>query len=248
MELNFTVENLNITFEPPAEPTVNDSINYITAHFTFTGSPWDKATVKTAVFHQLNKAYSVLLNNDSCFVPFEVLKNGGFAVGVATAFEEDGVTKTVYTKMCIVNTSPSCYSECFTNPEVTPSQYEQIMAFLKFGGGVIEVVKVNGETLVITDKSVDIPVPVKTSDLVNDNNFVSLTMLNEAQSYKVDKIEGKGLSSNDYTDEDKEKINSKEDISNKVTSISSTSTDTEYPSAKCVYDLIGDLETLLGGI
>lgn len=43
-------------------------------------------------------------------------------------------------------------------------------------------------------------------------------------------------------------ISGKEDISNKVTSISSTSTDTEYPSAKCVYDLIGDLETLLGGI
>lgn len=30
----------------------------------------------------------------------------------------------------------------------------------------------------------------------------------------------------------------KEDVSNKVTSISSSSTDTEYPSAKCVYDAI----------
>lgn len=28
---------------------------------------------------------------------------------------------------------------------------------------------------------------------------------------------------------------------NKVTSISSASTDTQYPSAKCVYDLIGDI-------
>lgn len=27
---------------------------------------------------------------------------------------------------------------------------------------------------------------------------------------------------------------------NKVTSLSSSSTDTQYPSAKCVYDLIGD--------
>ena len=38
----------------------------------------------------------------------------------------------------------------------------------------------------------------------------------------------------------------KEDTSNKVTSISSSSTDTQYPSAKCVYgyidDLIGDIE------
>ena len=34
-------------------------------------------------------------------------------------------------------------------------------------------------------------------------------------------------------------------VSNKVTSLSSSSTDTEYPSAKCVYDIIGDVESLL---
>ena len=43
-------------------------------------------------------------------------------------------------------------------------------------------------------------------------------------------------------------IANKELLANKVTSISSSSTDTEYPSAKCVYDVIGDIETLLGGI
>jgi len=36
-----------------------------------------------------------------------------------------------------------------------------------------------------------------------------------------------------------------ESTSNKVTSISSSSTDTQYPSAKCVYDIVGDVETLL---
>ena len=39
-----------------------------------------------------------------------------------------------------------------------------------------------------------------------------------------------------------------ETTTNRVTSISSSSTDTQYPSAKCVYDLIGDVESLLGGI
>lgn len=47
-----------------------------------------------------------------------------------------------------------------------------------------------------------------------------------------------------------ETISEKEDLSNKVTSISSSSTDTQYPSAKCVYDIVGNvvsaLETLLG--
>ena len=36
--------------------------------------------------------------------------------------------------------------------------------------------------------------------------------------------------------------------SNIVTSLSSTSTDTEYPSAKAVYDIIGDLERRLSNI
>lgn len=40
-------------------------------------------------------------------------------------------------------------------------------------------------------------------------------------------------------------LNGKELSSNKVTSLSNLSTDTEYPSAKCVYDLVGDIESLL---
>lgn len=43
-------------------------------------------------------------------------------------------------------------------------------------------------------------------------------------------------------------VSGKEDKSNKVTSLSSSSTDTQYPSAKCVYDLIGDVESLLAAI
>lgn len=43
-------------------------------------------------------------------------------------------------------------------------------------------------------------------------------------------------------------ISGKEDKTNKVTSISSSSTDTEYPSAKCVYDIVGDIETLLAAL
>ena len=35
---------------------------------------------------------------------------------------------------------------------------------------------------------------------------------------------------------------------NLVTSLSSASTDNQYPSAKCVYDLVGDVETLLASI
>lgn len=40
----------------------------------------------------------------------------------------------------------------------------------------------------------------------------------------------------------------REAVENKVVSLSSASTDSQYPSAKCVYDLIGDVETLLAAI
>lgn len=43
-------------------------------------------------------------------------------------------------------------------------------------------------------------------------------------------------------------VSGKENTSNKVTSLSSASTDTQYPSAKCVYDLVGDIESLLAAI
>ncbi len=43
-------------------------------------------------------------------------------------------------------------------------------------------------------------------------------------------------------------ISGKENNSNKVTSISSSSTDTQYPSAKCVYDAINNaIGSVLGG-
>lgn len=58
-----------------------------------------------------------------------------------------------------------------------------------------------------------------------------------------------------WTEQDKQEIEADiiqddnlETKNNKVTSISSTSTDNQYPSAKCVYDIVGNIETLLGGI
>lgn len=43
-------------------------------------------------------------------------------------------------------------------------------------------------------------------------------------------------------------ISGKEDKTNKVTSISSSSTDTQYPSAKLLYDTKAEIEDLIGDI
>lgn len=43
-------------------------------------------------------------------------------------------------------------------------------------------------------------------------------------------------------------ISGKQDVANLVTSLSASSTDIQYPSAKCVYDLVGDIEAALAAI
>lgn len=84
--------------------------------------------------------------------------------------------------------------------------------------------------------------------------------LNELKERMVEKVPGKGLSTEDYTTEEKEKlaglqnfnaaeiqakltqlsegIGEKEDKANKTTTLSSASTDTQYPSAKAVFTAI----------
>lgn len=51
--------------------------------------------------------------------------------------------------------------------------------------------------------------------------------------------------SGDYT---ASQVTKAENTDNKVTSVSSSSTDDQYPSAKCVYDLIGDVDTVIDQI
>ena len=95
------------------------------------------------------------------------------------------------------------------------------------------------------------------SDLVDDSNsgnkFVT-TSEKSTWNGKYEKPSG-GIPSTDMSsavqtslskaDSAVQDVSGKEDKINKVTSISSESTDTQYPTAKCVYDIIGNLETIL---
>ena len=101
----------------------------------------------------------------------------------------------------------------------------------------IETIKVNNVTQTITSKSVNISVPTKTSDINNDSGYITKDVNNLTNYYKKTET---------YTQaETNTLLNTKENTSNKVTSLSSSSTDTQYPSAKCVYDLIGDINNAL---
>lgn len=52
----------------------------------------------------------------------------------------------------------------------------------------------------------EIDVPTKVSDLTNDSGFQTAAQVNAATANKVDKIAGKDLSTNDYTNADKTKV------------------------------------------
>lgn len=67
---------------------------------------------------------------------------------------------------------------------------------------VIESVKVNGEAVAVEGKAVDVTVPTKVSELTQDVAYLKAADIEG----KVDKIEGKGLSSEDYTAAEKTKL------------------------------------------
>lgn len=132
----------------------------------------------------------------------------------------------------------------------------------------------------------------KKSETIVDSEDISglrvlITEVQRGLGNKVDKANGKGLSSNDFTNElrtkllnlvsnvqanwntteqtdpsyiaNKPSVYTKDEIdtmlqnlsnnfevkTNKVTSISDQSTDLQYPSAKCVYDILGNIESAL---
>ena len=81
------------------------------------------------------------------------------------------------------------------------------------------VTSVNGQTG-------DVTVATKTSDLTNDSGFITASEV-PSDDTKVDKVSGKGLSTNDYTTDEKNKLAGIETGANKTvvdSSISSTST------------------------
>ena len=111
---------------------------------------------------------------------------------------------------------------------------------LVFGGSVIAdstilenvfVVTQNGHGMIVNGAmsfvssvngnvgDITLSIPTATSDLTNDSGFITNSAISNMQT-----------------------------TGNLVTSMSSSSTDTQYPSAKLVYDTVGNLESLLAAI
>jgi len=161
--------------------------------------------VKKATFSTKNHSYLVDLPNGSCIIPYEVLEEtGDFEIG-AFGYETNGddLVLRYSPSPTYVHVDLGSYRDNFDNyhvptadvieqlterienAEATVEGYDDRLTIAedKLEGiedgaevNIIEDVKVNGTSLEVIDKSVNIPVPTKTSDLNNDSGYITNTV------------------------------------------------------------------------
>lgn len=118
---------------------VEDTLNYLTCHFTFDGEEWDN-TVKTAHFRNpaSGKTYPQILADDgTCTVPWEALTDMG-TVEFSVAGERENYRIT--TDIESFWNSETVYGGEPSEPP-TPSQYDQMIALAEETKEVAESVR-----------------------------------------------------------------------------------------------------------
>lgn len=117
MELQLKVDKQSI-YRRDSNRVVADSKNYLKAHFEFS-EEW--TGTKTAVFAGAEQAYTVILDeNNSCLVPWEVIKPYGFSISV---FCGDLITAS----KADVRVDESGYTEGETPQPPSPTVYDQLI-------------------------------------------------------------------------------------------------------------------------
>lgn len=119
--------------------SVEDTLNYLTCHFTFDGEEWDN-TVKTAYFQNPasgEKYPKILADDGTCTVPWEALTDKGF-VRFSVAGERENYRITT----CIESfyNSETVYGGEPSEPP-TPSQYDQLIALAEQTKEIAESVR-----------------------------------------------------------------------------------------------------------
>lgn len=110
---------------------------------------------------------------------------------------------------------------------------------------VVELITVNGGIpLDNIGGTVNVAVPTKTSDLTNDSGFLTsaVTSFNGATGAVTYTAPVTSVNGNTGA------ITGLQTTGNLVTSVSASSTDSQYPSAKLFYDTVGNIEALLAAI
>ena len=128
--LEFAVKGQTLTRLDDFEPAT-ETKDYLTASFTFEGDDWAELT-KAAIFKLGKAAYTVLIEEGKCKVPYEVLKAQTCIcnkVGV-TVFGVKGSVRAT-TNEVGVYIKPSGYVEGETPAELTPDLFAQYIDYIQ---------------------------------------------------------------------------------------------------------------------
>lgn len=190
---------------------------------------WNNYSLKYGVFKNCKDKIRVLLNEDKCLIPSEILANDGHIVIGVYGVNDDERYPTVYTAPIILKLGARDGSE---PAPPTPSEWEQIITELsniENSIGVLnesvdvleedvqeldesKVSKIEGYGLV-SDEDVE-QITINKTDIANikkvipvgateQNQLITEDETNDLLENKVDKEAGKGLSDNNFTDTQK---------------------------------------------
>lgn len=133
-------------------------------------------------------------------------------------------------------TIPTQTSQLTNNGDGTSNFATQ--SYVDTYGGKIDVIKVNGSTQTITNKTVDITVPTKTSDLTNDSNFpVDANYVHTDNNFTTtlkNKLDGIAAGAEVNVNADWNASSGDAQILNKPTTVSSFTNDAGYQTASQV--------------
>lgn len=121
--LTFTVDK-QILKRTDTDKAIADSVKYLTATFTFS-EDWT-GTTKTVLFNHGTVTYAMILESDTCVVPWEVIHSDYFRISVYGVKDDERIT----TNNVTVYVGESGYREGGEPQPPTPSQIEQILQIL----------------------------------------------------------------------------------------------------------------------
>lgn len=157
--------------------------------------------------------------------------SGAFGLGEQRSYEPNSGLRTSYNANFDASRSNSIYGSSATVQPPANAMYLYFYAFQETGdvpAGVRYATNLSyvGDQLQLVDQTssvmgtpVTLSIPTDTGDLTNGAGFITSSALSGYQT-----------------------------TANLVTSVSSASTDTQYPSAKLFYDTCGDIETLINAL
>ena len=194
---------------------------------------------KVAVFYRdVKDPYkSTIDGNGRCVVPWEVLTSDGY-IFIGVFGVKDDITRT--SEILRYKIKLGAITEDLKPSDPTPELWEQILAGITDKVNVKQGVEHAGKVLGIDEEGNVTPVIGGGSGAILDptlskaNQAAEAKAVGEALAKKVDSVEGMGLSSNNYTDEEKLKVERNE------TDIENLSNDLEAFEKNRPFDLTGN--------